>query len=104
MNASQLAQDLKNNPTSKNVAKVTSKLLNTKNNNNELISESIVMEIVEMIEDEVGDLQMLNEQFDNREQIKVMQQMHKLMDQANKAKAQSIQTSTRSSQTTGGRK
>lgn len=85
--AKKKAEELKKLPTNRTVISVVSDIHNLKSDG-EPITEAVENEIVELIGREVGELQLLSEQYDNKEQISVMQQMHKLMDQANEAKAQ----------------
>ena len=84
--AKRLAEELKSKPTTKNTVDVTNKILSA-TVDGEPITESVALEIVGLIETEIGDLFIISEQFDNHEQIKVMQQMHQLMNQANLAKS-----------------
>lgn len=101
--AKELAGELKSKPTVKNTMYVTNKILGA-SVDDEPISESVILEIVGLIETEIGDLRIISEQFDNREQITVMQQMHKLMDQANQMKGHFGQDHQFGTQSTGGKK
>lgn len=101
--AHQLAEKLKRKPTEKNTINVTNEILNA-TVDGKPITESAALEIVGMIDVEIGDLHIISEQFDNHEQIKVMQQMHQLMNQANLAKSQSVPQTQSGTQQTGGKK
>ncbi len=98
-----LASELAKKPTKKNVELVTKKLMETKNNDGEYISEEIVFEIEELIGNELGEINLITEQFDNQEQITVMQKMHQLIDQANASKT-SVSSSQSVSNKDGGKK
>ena len=85
--AKKKAEELRKLPTNRTVIAVINEILRLQVNGKP-ITESVANEIVELIGEEVGSLRLISEQFDNKEQISVMQQMHKLMDQANKEKSQ----------------
>lgn len=101
--AKKLAEELKAKPTNKNIVDVANKIRSA-TVGGKPIAESVAHEIVDLIEAEIGDLQIISEQFDNHEQIKVMQQMHQLMNQANLVKSQSAPQSKSGIQQTGGKK
>ena len=101
--AKKLSEELRLKPTTKNTVDVTNKILSA-TVDGAPITESVALEIVGLIETEIGDLFIISEQFDNHEQIKVMQQMHQLMNQANLAKKQSTSSGQSGAQQTGGKK
>lgn len=101
--AKKLAEELKSKPTKKNTVDVTNAILSA-TVDGKPITESAVLEIAGLIEVEIGNLHIISEQYDNREQITVMQQMHQLMNQANQAKCQAGQTNQSCTQSTGGKK
>ena len=85
--AKEKAEELRKLPTNRTVIAVINEIQRLQVNGKP-ITESVANEIVELIGEEVGSLRLISEQFENKEQISVMQQMHKLMDQANKEKSQ----------------
>lgn len=102
--AKKLAADLKSNPTRANIESVTNNIYNV-TVNNVPITSSQVLEIANIIQSEIGTLQVLNEQYENTSQITVMQQMHQLINQANKSSSLLVQISSSSnSDKSGGSK
>lgn len=82
--AHKLAQELEKNPTSKNVQKIAFELCSQTKSNGEKLSESDIAEILKLIEQEIGDLQVFFEQFDNKATLTVMDQMKKIIEETKK--------------------
>ena len=83
--AHQLAEEAKRQPTTSNIVNVVNKILNAKVDGNS-ITEAQINLLLGYLSDELGDYGVISEIFENKEAITLMQQINKLISEANAGK------------------
>lgn len=83
--AHQLAEEAKKQPTTSNMVNVVNKILNAKVDGKP-ITQAQINQLLGYLSDELGDYGVIFETFENKEAITLMQQINKLIAEANAGK------------------